>query len=218
MTYRRSCFSNGSVHEPEGGEGQALDHDLHAEIGDVPAAVAHDVVEQVAQVRVDRVVARELGVEVLGEDLDVPGLVDHLGGGVELGVDPGNGLDDASGADERTLLPVQELREHPVLALDVERQPLLGAPRRDRGAAPVDLVAEAGPRREVRRGHRLLVDVDLPGQVGLGVPLAGLGLLVEPGQAGAGALGVLGDELGVERCPHDVRLVAAIGLRHRSPG
>ena len=37
------------VHEAEGGQGQALDHDLHAEIGHVPAAVGDDVVEQQAR-------------------------------------------------------------------------------------------------------------------------------------------------------------------------
>ena len=36
----------GLVLEAEGGEGQALDHDLHAEVGHVPAAVGDDVVEQ----------------------------------------------------------------------------------------------------------------------------------------------------------------------------
>ena len=82
------------VDEAEGGEGEALDHDLHAEVGHVPAAVGDDVVEQQPQVGVDRVVARQLGVEVLGEDLDVAGLVHHLGGGVVLGVDPRHGLDD----------------------------------------------------------------------------------------------------------------------------
>ena len=46
------------VHEAEGGERQALDHDLHAEVGHVPAAVVDDVVEQQAEVRVDRVVRR----------------------------------------------------------------------------------------------------------------------------------------------------------------
>ena len=34
------------VHEAERGEGEALDHDLHAEVGHVPAAVVDDVVEQ----------------------------------------------------------------------------------------------------------------------------------------------------------------------------
>src|SRR3546814_1340198 len=76
------------VHEAEGGEGQALDHDLHAEVGHVPAAVGDDVVEQHAEVGVERVVPVHLGVEVIGEHLDVAGLVHHLGGGVVLGVDP----------------------------------------------------------------------------------------------------------------------------------
>ena len=36
------------VQEPECGQGQILDHDLHAEIGDVPATVVDDVVEELA--------------------------------------------------------------------------------------------------------------------------------------------------------------------------
>ena len=39
------------VQEAEGGEREALDHDLHAEVGHVPAAVGDDVVEQHLQVR-----------------------------------------------------------------------------------------------------------------------------------------------------------------------
>ena len=45
------------VHRAERGEREPLDHDLHAEVGDVPARVGEDVVEQRAEVRVDRVLA-----------------------------------------------------------------------------------------------------------------------------------------------------------------
>ena len=68
-----------------------------------------DVVEQQPEVGVHRVVARELLVEVLGEHLDVAGLVHHLGGGVVLGVDPRDRLDDLGRAQQRTLLAVHEL-------------------------------------------------------------------------------------------------------------
>ena len=37
------------VHEAERREREALDHDLHAEVGHVPAAVGEDVVEQQAR-------------------------------------------------------------------------------------------------------------------------------------------------------------------------
>ena len=99
------------VHEAEGGEGQALDHHLHAEVGHVPAAVVDDVVEQHPQVGVDLVLAAELLVEVAGEHLDVAGLVDDLRAGVQLGVVPRHGLDDLGGAQQRALLAVQELAE-----------------------------------------------------------------------------------------------------------
>ena len=52
------------VQEAERREREALDHDLHAEVGHVPAGVGDDVVEQHLEVRVDRVVTRQLGVEV----------------------------------------------------------------------------------------------------------------------------------------------------------
>ena len=81
---------------------------------------------QQAEVRVARVLgAVELLVEVLGEDLDMAGLVDHLGGGVVLGVDPRNGFDDLGGAQQGALLAVHELRQAPVHGLDAEVGPLV---------------------------------------------------------------------------------------------
>ena len=148
------------VHEAERGERETLDHDLHAEVGHVPAAVGEDVVEQQLEVRVDRVVTRELLVEVLGEHLDVAGLVHHLRRGVVLGVDPRHGLDDAGGAEQRALLAVHELRERPVLPLDRELDPLLLGPLRERRAREVDAVGEeaARPRGSSLERERLLVD------------------------------------------------------------
>jgi hypothetical protein len=86
------------VHEAEGGQRQTFDHDLHAQVGDVPAGVRDYVVEQHPQMGVDRILARHLLVQVPAKHLDVAGLVHHLGGGVVLGVDPRNGLDDAGRA------------------------------------------------------------------------------------------------------------------------
>ena len=94
------------VHETERGQGQALDHDLHAEVGHVPTRVGDDVVEQEAEVAVQRVVARHLGVEVPREHLDVPRLVDHLGRRVVLGVDPRDRLDDLGGAQQLSLIHI----------------------------------------------------------------------------------------------------------------
>ena len=90
------------------------------------------------EVRVDRVVAGQLLVEVAREHLDVAGFVHHLRRRVVLGVDPRHGLDDARGAEQRALLAVEELRERPVLALDAELDPLLVGPLRERRAAQVD--------------------------------------------------------------------------------
>ena len=98
------------VLEPEGGQRQTLDHDLHAEVGHVPARVGQDVVEQLPQVDVDRELARQLLAQVLGVDLDVARLVHDLGGGVVLGVDPRHRVDDLGRAEQRALLAVHELR------------------------------------------------------------------------------------------------------------
>ena len=72
-----------------------------------------------SEVRVDRVGAAELLVEVAAEHLDVAGLVHHLGRRVVLGVDPRHRRGDLPGADQRALLAVEELRQHEVLHLDV---------------------------------------------------------------------------------------------------
>ncbi len=86
------------------------------------------------EVGVHRVVAGELLVEVLGEDLDVARLVHHLRGGVVLGVDPRHRLDDLGRAEQRPLLAVHELREQPVLVLDAELDELLVVPLLEHGA------------------------------------------------------------------------------------
>ncbi len=170
------------VHEAEGREGEALDHHLHAEVRHVPAAVVDDVVEQHSQVRVDLVLAAELLVEVAGEDLDVAGLVDDLGAGVQLGVVPRHGLDDLGGAQQRALLAVHELAEAPVAALDAELEPLLVVPLLDR-CADVHAGVDAGADQRLILGDGLLdVDLGVPRQVGGGVPLADLGLLVQLAQ------------------------------------
>ena len=128
------------------------------------------------------ILAAELLVEVAGEDLDVAGLVDDLGAGVQLGVVPRHGLDDLGGADQRALLAVEELAEAPVAALDAELEPLLVAPLLDR-RADVHVGVEAGAEHRLVLGDGLLdVDVGVPRQVGGGVPLTGLGLLVQLAQ------------------------------------
>ena len=182
-------MSSGSVviwcMKPNAAKRQALDHDLHAQVGHVPPLVGDDVVEQQPQVGVDRVVARQLVVEVLGEDLDVPGLVHDLGGGVVLGVDPRDRLDDLGRAHERALLAVHELRQRPVLALHAELDPFLVTPARQRGPAHVEAFTEAPVGHGVGHHELLLVDLGLPGEVGLAVPLRLLGLLVELLELGA---------------------------------
>ena len=53
----------------------------------------------------------DLLVQVAAVDLDVARLVHHLGGAVELGLDPRHRVDDLRGREQRALLAVQELRQ-----------------------------------------------------------------------------------------------------------
>lgn len=109
----REGLVGGVADHPERGEGEALDEDLHTEVRHVPAAVGERVAQQRLEVVVDRVQHPDLLVQETAVDLGVPGLVHGLGRRVELGVQVGDGLHNARGADHRALLAVQELAELP---------------------------------------------------------------------------------------------------------
>jgi hypothetical protein len=118
------------------------------------------------------------------EDLDVAALVDDLGAAEQLAVEPGHGLGHLAGGEERALLAVQELAEHP----GQERMPLHVllalaqlVPRGDVGHRQ-EAVGEQRALRVVR------VDVDLPVEVGGRIPLRALGGLVEAAHLWEGAL------------------------------
>ena len=98
-------------HVAERRQREGLDDDLHAEVGDVPAAVADQRVDLLFEERAHRVGLAQLGVQVLGEHLRVARLVHRLGRGVVLGVDPRHGLDDLGGHHHGPLLAVHELAE-----------------------------------------------------------------------------------------------------------
>src|SRR5438132_1543807 len=95
----------------EGGQGEALDEDLHAEIGHVPAPVGQHRLQERLEPRRDRVGDTELLVQQPRVRLHVARLVHHLRGRIELRVQIGDGLDDPGGGHQRTLLAVHELRE-----------------------------------------------------------------------------------------------------------
>ena len=154
-----------------------------------------DVVDEQLERRVDGVVALELGVEVAGEDLDVPGLVHDLRRRVVLRVDPRHGLDDLRRADECPLLAVEELAHPPVEGLDRELRPVLLAPSLQRGALELhEALSEVRDGGLHLDGDGLDVDVDRPVEIGRAVPLRGLGSLVELGEARARALVVPGED------------------------
>ena len=172
----------GLVQEAKGCERKALNHDLHAQVGHVPAAVVDDVVEQHAQVSVHLVAATELLVEVTSEHFNVAGFVHHLGAGVQLGVVPRDGLDDLGGADQCTLLAVQELAELPVATLDTKLEPLFVAPL-GHWSAIEDALVDTDAEHFLVLLHGLFdIDVEMPWEIGGAIPLASLGLLVELAQ------------------------------------
>ena len=157
--------------EPEGGQGQPLDQDLHPQVGHVPARVAEHVVEQRLEVVVDRIGDLDL-VEVPRIGLDVASLVHHLGGGVVLRVDVGHRLHDLGRADQRTLLTVEELAELPGHHVPPHVAPLgrsacpTPATRRWAPARRAAAAGSPGPGRGTSRSAR-------------GIPLLLLALVVE---------------------------------------
>src|SRR2546426_788049 len=160
------------VHVAEGGHGEPLDHDLHAEVLHVPARVGQDLVEQRLQVPVDRVRAGELLAQIARVDLHVARLVHHLARGVELRLDPGGGGRDLRGGEQRALLAMHELRERPGERLAPELADLR------RGHLLPDVRVVDGDL-EVGDDLRLGVDAGRPGELVGRVPLVALRLLVE---------------------------------------
>ena len=95
--------------------------------------------------------------QVAAVDLDVAGLVDDLGGGVELGVEIGHALHDLRRAHEGTLLTVHELRE---------------APGRTVAAHLVAiLLAHPGPQRGVGDGNALIRHAERVARIDLERPV-----------------------------------------------
>ncbi len=163
--------------------------------------------------RVDRIVPRQLRVEIPREHLDMAGLVDHLGGRVVLRVDPRHRLDDLRGAEQRALLTVQELRQRPVLGLDRVPHPLLFTPAFHRGPPQVEALEDRLVLGSVGLHHIYLVHRRVPRQIAR-VPLRRLGLLVQLRQSRPRPLVIPGeDRLRVR--PDRVHHLVDISVRDR---
>ena len=104
----------------EGGQGQALDHDLHADELHVPAGIGENLVDDALQVGIDRVHHADALLQVLVEYLDVPRLVKGLGTGVQLGVQGGRTGTQLGCDQQRALLTVQELGQAPGIHMQPE--------------------------------------------------------------------------------------------------
>ena len=193
--------------EAEGGQGEPLHHDLHAEVGHVPTGIAHDVVEQEAEVGVHRVVAGELGVEVLGEDLDVACLVHRPGWRRSTWR--------RSTGTVSTIFAVHSSAPCSPCMNWESNQFWFSMPNFSHSLSPhvsSTVPGEVGrtPLHLVLVGlgvvhdDPLLIDLDRPVQVGLAVPLGLLGLLVELVQLGLGSLLVVPGELGRAVVRHSV--------------
>ena len=144
----------------EGGQGQSLDDQLHADELQVPARVGEDLVEDALEAEVDGVHQADALLDVLVERFHMAGLVESLGGGVQLGVEGGGAGGQLGGDQQGALLAVQELGEapgvlmQPELALARLAQPLVGR------------VA-----RQVHQGRGLLEILIRPGAIPVDVPL-----------------------------------------------
>src|SRR6185437_11327933 len=145
----------------------------------------------------------------------MPRLVHHLGGGVVLGVDPRHRFHDLGGTQQSALLAVQELRKRPVLRFATELDPFVRRPLLERRALQIiDARHEAAVSQHVAERHLLLVDFGIPGHVGFGVPLARLGLLVQPAQLRPRALRVVPGKDRVEVLANGVDRLRDIAVGH----
>ena len=72
-----------------------------------------DLVEQLLQLRVHRILVAELLLDEAAIDLDVARLVHHLRRAVLLALVPGHAVDDLRRREQGALLAVQELAELP---------------------------------------------------------------------------------------------------------
>lgn len=85
--------------QPERGQCQPFDENLHAQVCHVPAGVGYDVIEDGLEAGIDRVCQPQFLSEVARIDLDVPGLVHHLSCRIELGIKIGHSMNDLRRAD-----------------------------------------------------------------------------------------------------------------------
>jgi hypothetical protein len=192
--------------QAERGQGDPLDEDLHAEVGEVDVRLVHHLAQQLGQRWAARVGDADL-VEVPLVGLDVAGLVADLDRGVQLVVERVGGCADLGRRQQRTLLAVHELTDQPAVLLGHELPPQLGrgAERvRQRAAQPAPVDAARGVRRHLGAG----VDLDRPVEVDRGVPLRRLGPLVEARHPGT--VGVV--------VPHDARGHTHVDVLDRCPG
>ena len=198
----------------EGGQREALDEDLHAEIGHVPAPVGQHRLQERLEPRRDRVGDAELLVQQPRVRLHVARLVHHLRGRIELRVQIGDGLDDPGGGHQRTLLAVHELREGLRLLVVSQVDLLLVrhlVPERraeDRDQPVVDLLGI------------LRVEVLRPVDAGGRVPLLLLALVVERQQPGPLVLVLPGEgRLGLAgQCPAGLLHGQLIAVHGRHAG
>src|SRR5262249_21887449 len=109
-------------------------------------------------------------------DLDVTRFVRHLAGSVELGLGPRHRVHDLRGGEQRALLSVQELRQHPAELVHAQALQL----RQVELPGRIEHGVEGLGREEL--GKLLGVDGDGPVDVGGGVPLQALALLVQVDQ------------------------------------
>ena len=92
---------------------QPFDHNLHADEFQVPPRVRQNFVDDAVEVGVNRIHQSNALLDVLIKDLNVSRFVKCLRRGIQLRIEGWRAGTQLTGYQQRSLLPVKELRERP---------------------------------------------------------------------------------------------------------
>ena len=176
---------------PEQRDGERLGDQLQSDRLQVPGRGAEQRVENFLDVAGERIgLALEPQRDIAMQHLIVPRLVDHLAGLEQLGILTDDILDHLAAHQHRAVLTMHERRDpparHEAVDLDLLRR---RQPVPERGAVNIDQIVGDQPAIAVER----LLPVD----IGRGIPLVELGLLVEPPHIGVLAIVIMAEIRGI---------------------
>ena len=127
---------------------------------------------------IDWILTTEFLVEIFCKHFYVSRFVHDLGGRIQLGIVPRDGLCDFCCANERTLLAMQKLGQRPVASLDTKIEPFFVAPLGNRGIGIAGRIETSARDGLVCCDCSFNVNRLFPVEICFRVPLSGLGLFV----------------------------------------